>query len=184
MKEKTGRGQEIVSWPGPHLWKSCSPSVDDLPVLSNPPRRVKVPGPVLEQCRQSSEAPSFLRLNADLPVSDPLWEAIEAEREGKGTGAEFFTAEYANVRGDMFREPTAVRSSRLLKLAALSRDAATHLELLTYPSLLLLCWQMCRHCDWLEIRKPRTRSIASPCRRQKQARRTCLSALSGLAFAR
>ena len=61
MREKTGRGQEIVSWPGPHLWTSCSPSVDDLPVLSNPPRRVKVPRPVMEQCRESSEAPSFLR---------------------------------------------------------------------------------------------------------------------------
>ncbi len=49
MREKTGRGHEIVSWPGPHLWKSCSPSVDDLSVLSNPPRRVKVPIPVVEQ---------------------------------------------------------------------------------------------------------------------------------------
>ncbi len=33
-------GQGIVSWPGPHLWKSCSSSVDELSVLSNPPRRV------------------------------------------------------------------------------------------------------------------------------------------------
>ena len=33
-------GQGIVSWPSPHLWKSCSPSVDDLSVLSNPPRWV------------------------------------------------------------------------------------------------------------------------------------------------
>ncbi len=58
-EREDGEEQGTVSWPGPHLWKSCSPSVDDLSLLSNPPRRVKVPIPVVEQCRQSSEAPSF-----------------------------------------------------------------------------------------------------------------------------
>ncbi len=46
-----------------------------------------------------------------------------------------FSAEYADGSGDKFREPTAVRSSRLLKLAALSRDAATHFELLLSATL-------------------------------------------------
>ena len=75
---------------------------------------IKVLGPALRQCRENSEAPSFLRLLR-----------FFAAKPGPArfrSGAGFFAAD----RGaDMFREATAVVSSRRLRLAALSRDAAT-----------------------------------------------------------
>ena len=57
---------------------------------------------------------AFSRLSPALPVSDPGRSFYCGVRGGRGG------------RGSRFREPTSLGTSWLLKLAALSRDAATH----------------------------------------------------------